>query len=158
MGRDKALLPYQGSTFLNHLVSVLLPRVSPLIVVLGHHASEIAATLPEADNLRIVPNPGYERGMLTSLQTGLGATRNASAVLFTLVDHPAVRTQTVDSLIEEFFRENPALAIPRYGGRRGHPVLLSSAIAHEILALAPESSAKEVIHAHRAETQFHRCG
>jgi molybdenum cofactor cytidylyltransferase len=154
MGRDKALLPYQGSTFLSHLIALLLPRVEPLIVVLGHHAGEIAATLPPAGGLRVVANPGYQRGMLSSLQTGLGAVREAPAILFTLVDHPAVRAPTIDRLVEQFLRDNPAVAIPRYNERRGHPVILSRTIADEILALAPGSSAKQVMHAHHDETQF----
>jgi len=154
MGRDKALLPYQGSTFLNHLISLLLPCVESLIVVLGHHAAEIAASLPAAGGLSIVTNPDYKRGMLTSLQAGLSAAREAPAILFTLVDLPAVRAQTIDRLVEEFFRHNPALAIPRYGQRRGHPVLLSGRIAREILALPPGSSAKEVIRSHLEETRF----
>lgn len=154
MGRDKALLPYHGSTFLNHLITLLLPRVESLIVVLGHHSDEIAASLPAAGGLNIVTNPDYKRGMLTSLQAGLRAVPDAPAILFTLVDHPAVRAQTVDRIIEEFFRNSPALAIPRYGERRGHPVLLSREVAREILALPPGSSAKEVIRAHREETRF----
>ena len=154
MGRDKALLPYHGSTFLNHLISLLLPRVETLIVVLGHHAGEVAATVPASRGLSIVTNPDYQRGMLTSLQTGLSAVREASGVLFTLVDHPAVRTQTIDRLIEEFFRNTAALAVPRYGERRGHPVLLSRPIAREILALPANSSAKQVIRGHLAETLF----
>lgn len=154
MGRDKALLPYHGSTFLNHLISLFLPRVESLVVVLGHHSAEIAASLPAAPGLSIVTNPDYKRGMLTSLQAGLSAVPDAPAILFTLVDHPAVGAETVDHLIEEFFRNSPALAIPRCGERRGHPVLLARRVAREILALPPGSSAKEVIRAHREETRF----
>jgi molybdenum cofactor cytidylyltransferase len=154
MGRDKALLPYRGSTFLNRLISLYLPRVEPLIVVLGHHAGEISASLPAASGLSVVINPDYKRGMLTSLQTGLGAIGDAPAILFTLVDHPAICAQTIDRLIEAFLRDNPALAIPRYGERRGHPVAMSRRIAAEMLALPPESSAKEIIRAHVDETLF----
>jgi molybdenum cofactor cytidylyltransferase len=154
MGRDKALLPYQGSTFLNRLISLYLPRVESLIVVLGHHAGEIAASLPAAHGLSIVINPDYQRGMLTSLQTGLGAVGDAPAALFTLVDHPAVGASTIDRLVEEFTRGNAALAIPRYGERRGHPVLLSRRIMGEILGLPSDKSAKEVIRAHAGETLF----
>jgi molybdenum cofactor cytidylyltransferase len=152
MGRDKALLPYQGSTFLRHLISLFLPRVESLAVVLGHHSAEIAESLSEAPALTIIANPDYKQGMLTSLQAGLRALPDAPAILFTLVDLPAVRPQTIDLLVEEFARNHPALAIPRYGDRRGHPVLLSRPVAREILALPPRRSAKEVIHAHREET------
>jgi molybdenum cofactor cytidylyltransferase len=155
MGRDKALLRYGDSTFLNHLVSLFLPRVEPLIVVLGHHADEIAACLPPAQGVNVVVNRDYKRGMLTSLQAGLRSVpATAPAVMFTLVDHPAVSEATVDGLIEQFFRGGQALAIPRFGERRGHPVLLTRRVAEEILALAPDSSAKDVIRGYRGETLF----
>jgi molybdenum cofactor cytidylyltransferase len=154
MGRDKALLLYQGSTFLNHLISILLPRVDPLIVVLGHHRDEIAASLTMVPGLRVLTNPDYKSGMLTSLQTGLRAVGGAEAILFTLVDIPAVRPHTIDRIAAGFSSEHPALVIPRYNARRGHPVLLSRRVAEAILALPPQSSAKDVIHAYRQETKF----
>jgi molybdenum cofactor cytidylyltransferase len=43
MGRDKALLPIGRETFVQHLIALLRGRVSPLVVVLGHHAEEIEA-------------------------------------------------------------------------------------------------------------------
>ena len=50
MGRDKALLPIGLETFVQHLIALLKGRVSPLVVVLGHHAEEIEAwiTPPKA--------------------------------------------------------------------------------------------------------------
>ena len=155
MGRDKALLRYGDSTFLNHLISVFLPRVEPLFVVLGHHAGEIASRLSPAAAVHVVVNADYKQGMLTSLQAGLRAIpADAAAVMFTLVDHPAVRAETVDRLVEEFFSSGRTLAIPRYGERRGHPVLLARRVAEEILALGPDRSAKEVIRGYRGETLF----
>jgi molybdenum cofactor cytidylyltransferase len=41
MGRDKALLPIGRETFVQHLIALLKGRVSPLVVVVGHHAEEI---------------------------------------------------------------------------------------------------------------------
>ena len=69
MGRDKALLAYRGTTFLNHWISILQPRIEPLIVVLGHHADSIRRSV--AVGPRIVVNPDYRRGMLSSLQVGI---------------------------------------------------------------------------------------
>jgi molybdenum cofactor cytidylyltransferase len=155
MGRDKALLPYGGSTFLNHLISIFHPRVDPLIVVLGHHATGIAASLVPVGGLKIAINADYKRGMLTSLQAGLRAVPgDASSVMFTLVDHPAVSGTTIDRLIEEFLASGQRLAIPRHAERRGHPVLLARGVAEEILALPLDSSAKDVIRGHRDETLF----
>ena len=155
MGRDKALLPYRDSTFLNHLITIFLPRADPLIVVLGHHAAEIEASFAPAGAVKVIVNADYKQGMLTSLQAGLrAAPADAPAVMFTLVDHPAVRPGTIDRLIEEFHHGSSLLAIPRYGERRGHPVILARRVADEILALPPEGSAKDIIRSHRAETLF----
>ena len=153
MGRDKALLAYRGTTFLGHLISVLEPRVDPLIVVLGHHAEAIRGSL-EAGT-RVVVNPDYQRGMLSSLQTGIRALPpEAEAALFTLVDHPAVAESTVDRLLAAFRDSGKGIVIPRYGDRRGHPVIAARKVLEEMLALSPDASPKDVIHAHRDETAF----
>ena len=159
MGRDKALLDFQGSTFLNRLVALFLPRVDPLVVVLGHHAASIRETISADPShpapLQIVINEHYQQGMLSSFQAGIRALpAETSATLFTLVDHPAVRASTLDQLLETLARKQPLLVIPRYQGQRGHPVAAARSILDEILALSGDSSPKNVIRAHRAETVF----
>jgi len=157
MGRDKALLPFRGSTFLNHLVSLLLPRVRPLAIVLGHHAEAIRETIvPSGDpDLRVVTNPRYKQGMLTSLQAGIRALPvDIPAALFTLVDHPAVNEATIDRLLRESGDTGAPVVVPRYRGERGHPVVVSRSVLDGILALPPDGSAKTVIREHRPETHF----
>jgi len=73
MGRDKALLPYRGSTFLEVIVAKLHEAgISRVAVVLGHHADEIrhAANL---QGVEVVTNCDYLRGQTSSLQAGLAA-------------------------------------------------------------------------------------
>ena len=153
MGRDKALLAYRGTTFLNYLISILQPRIEPLIVVLGHHADSIRRSV--AVGPRIVVNPDYRRGMLSSLQVGIRVLPpEVEAALFTLVDHPAVAGSTVDQLLAAFADSGKALIIPRYGDRRGHPVIATRAVLQKMMALPPQASPKDVIHAHRSETEF----
>ena len=153
MGRDKALLEFRRTTFLGRIIVLLAPRVEPLVVVLGHHADVIRQVIPGGP--RVVVNKNYRAGMLTSLQTGIRALPSeVEAALFTLVDHPAVAEKTVELLIGEWQKAKPLVAIPRHGGRRGHPVILRRSVLDEVLALGPESSAKDVIRSHRAETLF----
>jgi len=153
MGRDKALLAFRGTTFLEHLIAVLSPRVDPLVVVLGHHAELIRRVIPNGP--RVVVNPDYKLGMLTSLQAGIRALpADTDAALFTLVDHPAVAAETVDLLIDKYQGTDPLLAIPQHGERRGHPVIAARSVLDEIVTLPPESSAKDVIRSHRDETLF----
>jgi molybdenum cofactor cytidylyltransferase len=73
MGRDKALLPFRGRTFLEAIVHTLRTAgIEGIAVVLGHHAEEIqrAARL---DKVETVVNPDYQLGQTSSLQAGLKA-------------------------------------------------------------------------------------
>ena len=154
MGSPKALLDYRGETFIQRLVRVLSAVCDPVIVVLGYHADALRPAVPDAT---IVVNPAPERGQLSSLQTGLAALPPAAeGFLFTPVDSPAAEIATVEHLAAGFGRRDPAtqLVIPRYEGKRGHPVFGSRAIANELAALPLTAQARDVIHSHVAETLY----
>jgi molybdenum cofactor cytidylyltransferase len=154
MGSPKALLDYRGSTFLDALIGLFGARCSPVIVVLGAAAEEIRAgvRLPAA----FVFNPDYARGQITSMQCGLRAVPpEAEGVLFTLVDHPAVAPATIDALLTLSRRKPaPLLRVPRYRGRRGHPVWIARELIPEFLALPDDGAARDVVRRHAGETVF----
>ncbi len=145
MGRDKALLPYGDSTFLGTLIDTFLTRLDPVVVVLGHHAEQIRERMPSDQRVRFVTNEDYGRGMLSSLQTGLREVETDSGVVFTLVDHPSLRAETLAKVADVFEERSPVAVIPRYEGERGHPVAISRPLAAELLALPAESSPKQVL-------------
>lgn len=155
MGSPKALLLYRGETFIERLVRVFSKVCEPVIVVLGYHAEAIR---PEVEGkATIAINPAPERGQLSSLQTALAALpADAEGFLFTPVDSPAVAPETVASLAAEFRRRDPTtmFVIPRYQGKRGHPVFATRAIAGEILALPPTAQTRDVVHGHVAQTVY----
>jgi molybdenum cofactor cytidylyltransferase len=150
MGFPKALLRYRGESFLDTLAGLFAARCSPVIVVVGAHAARIRAAA--ARPVQFVLNPDYTRGMTSSLQCGLRAVPpEAEGVLFTLVDHPAVAPDTLDALLAA---PSPLLRVPRYQGKRGHPIWFSRALIPEFLAIAEPRAAREVVHAHAAQTSF----
>ncbi len=154
MGRDKALLKFRGRAFLTHLVYLLLPRVGSVTVVLGHHADRVAAALPESPRVRAAVNADYDRGMLSSLQRGLSETSRADWILWMLVDHPAVRGRLLDELLAVAADSDAPVVIPRHRGERGHPIILSRAVADEILRLPPDRSPQDVVRRHYPEARF----
>ncbi len=159
IGSPKALLEYRGESFIQRLVRVLSPVCGRVIVVLGYHAAEIRPGIPGSAVVTI--NPAPERGQLSSLQTALAVLpADTDGFLFTPVDSPAVESETVERLAEEFRRRDAAtlLVIPRIetpnGFKRGHPVFAARAIAQELLALPPNSMASQVIHGHIPQTVY----
>jgi molybdenum cofactor cytidylyltransferase len=149
MGSPKALLNYQGESFLVRLTRIFAEHCDPVIVVLGASADEIRARA--GNPARVVVNEHWQTGQTSSLQCGLRAVpADAGGVLFTLVDHPAVAPETVSALVAA----NGRIRVPRYGGRRGHPIWFSRDLISEFLAISPAAAARDIVRAHAAETEF----
>jgi molybdenum cofactor cytidylyltransferase len=153
MGSPKALLQFEGDTFLDRLIGLFSRRCSPVIAVLGAERDRIVAGSSRAGEALLVHNPDFHLGQLSSMQCGLRAVpEDVDGVLFTLVDHPAVQASTIAALLDE-----PAptlLRIPQYKGRRGHPIFFSRSLAAEFLELPATSAAREVITRHAAEIAY----
>lgn len=151
MGFPKALLEFGAEAFVDRLIGLFCAVCSPVIVVTGAHTDAILAGTRRAAAARFVHNADYGRGQLSSMQCGLREIpASASGVLFTLVDHPAVRPDTLTRLLAG----SAPLRIPRCSGRRGHPIWFSPALAAEFLALPPEATAREVVNRHAAELEY----
>lgn len=148
MGRPKALLPLDGSTFLQHLYDLLKNfSLGEVRVVLGSQAEEIKAgiNIPETD---IVINPDYEKGMLSSFQAGLVALQKKApeAVILCPVDHPNISVSLIELIIGNFHSSKAEIIIPTRGGRRGHPVLFAGSLFGELLSAPLDVGARYVIH------------
>ncbi|MBZ5601087.1 MAG: nucleotidyltransferase family protein [Acidobacteriia bacterium] len=142
MGRPKALLEYHGETFAGRLVRVLSRFCDPVIVVLGYHADAIR----ERVIANFVVNPDPDRGQLSSLQTALAAIpSDADGFLFTPVDSPSVSEDTIERLLAIFKERRDAIVIPRFGGRRGHPVCVPPALIADFLALGATEQTRVVV-------------
>jgi molybdenum cofactor cytidylyltransferase len=142
MGSPKALLQYRGQSFLaTILAAVASARITPAIVVAGHHYDAISRAFP---NNQIVFNPSYEYGMSTSVQAGiraLPAGLDGTAVF--LVDHPMIDRQTIDALVDRLAPGR--IVVPVHNGRRGHPVIFAAEIFDEILDLSSEQGLNSVV-------------
>jgi molybdenum cofactor cytidylyltransferase len=159
MGRPKALLPIgsAGATFLERIIQVLLDGgVEDVVAVLGADASLIRCETPlDAVRARLVENPGYERGQLSSLLAGLRAVDRPGvrAILVTLVDVPLVSASTVGAVLRAYAAGGGARIVrPTRHGRFGHPVIFDRTLFDE-LRHAGAGGAKDVIRAHPDEVR-----
>jgi molybdenum cofactor cytidylyltransferase len=156
MGTDKATLTYRGRTFLEGIVQTLEEaEIERIVVVLGHHAEEIQRKV-KIGSAQVVLNPDYRSGQTSSLQAGLRALMadDPEAIVFCLVDHPAVSPETVSRLVATFRDCGAPVVIPTYQGRRGHPVLIGRQVFAELLELACDAGADSVVRRYRPATQF----
>jgi molybdenum cofactor cytidylyltransferase len=149
MGESKQLMPFGQSTMVEKAIDNLLgSAVDEVIVVLGHRAEEVKKTIA-AKPVKIAINPDYKQGMSTSIIAGLDLIDNrAQAVMLTLGDQPAVDSQTINQLIDEFHRHNKGIVIPTYHGKRGHPIIFAIKYKPELLGLTGDIGGRGVIKDH----------
>ena len=157
MGSPKALLPYQGRPFLEHLLEVTaIPEIGVRRVVLGAHAEPISKVVNlKADE--IVINQEWEKGQLSSIQAGLRSLPpGTDGMLLCLIDHPLISSALVQDLIEQFYKTAKPIVLPVYEARRGHPVIFSASLYDELFRAPLETGARAVVWGHSGEIEeFH---
>lgn len=158
MGSPKALLSFEGKPFIERIVSVLkASRVGKIVVVLGYHADEIKPRIQQLP-VSIVVNRDYAKGQLSSMIAAIQSLESergrerVDGVLVQLVDHPFLDCALINDMIDKFYSSKKLIVVPRYKGRRGHPVLFAQRLFHELLSAPLDQGAKVVVHSHRGET------
>jgi molybdenum cofactor cytidylyltransferase len=156
MGRAKATLPIDArDTFLSRIVRTLHDaRVDDVVVVLGHEAQTIAASLADTGApVRFTINREYDRGQLSSLRAGLAVVDRpgVEAVMVTLVDVPLVSAATVRAVIDRYRATRAAIVRPvsaRDATRHGHPLVIDRSLFEALRAADVEAGAKPIVRAH----------
>jgi molybdenum cofactor cytidylyltransferase len=154
MGSPKALVSYQGASFLEHLLSVTRhPALGARRVVLGPDAETISQQVALAPD-EVVVNKEWERGQLTSIHAALRSLpAETEGMLLCPVDHPLVSAALVNVLIATFLETHAPVVLPVFEGRRGHPVIFSAAVYDELLRAPLETGARAVVWAHHSDLQ-----
>ncbi len=157
MGAFKLLLPWRGHTVIWQVVATLAAAgLDDVLVVAGYRAAELAPALA-GTSARTVVNHDYEKGMLSSIQTGLAAllaeNPQKPAALLCLGDQPQIEARLVRAILAEGAAHNwTSIVVPSFAGRAGHPILLPRARWPEILAT--EEPLRAVMAAHRDSTVY----
>ena len=154
MGKPKPLLPWRGTTLVEHQISALFDGgVSEVVVVVGHEADAVAAQV-SCTNARCVVNPDYLQGKTTSIKSGLCViSPDADAIMLLAVDQP--RTDAiVSAVVQAHVSGDYLITSPRYEGHGGHPLIFAAALRDELAAITEEKQGiREVFQTHRDSVQ-----
>ena len=137
MGRSKPLLPWDGRTVIEAIVSrLLMARISDIVVVTGYKGQGVAQALAHYP-VQLVHNPDYDQGeMLSSLKAGLSVLPETTAgCLVVLGDQPTLDGRVIGQIKAAFAARAGDIIAPVYRGERGHPVLFGRRYWPELLAL-----------------------
>lgn len=149
MGMAKMLLPFGGKTIIETVIdSALHAKVDEIMVVTGAHESKIEGIIKPLP-VKVVFNPSYKKGMLSSVQAGFKALpTDAEAALILLGDQPSIQSAVIDAVVEEYKKTRKRLIVPVHAGARGHPLLIDMRYRKEIQHLDHEVGLKELLQKH----------
>ena len=156
MGRDKALLPWRGLTFLETALQSLADT-ELTIVVAGANANKLVPIV-NATGAYLVRNLHPEQGQFSSLRIGLREVlqRGRDAAIITLVDRPAPDRRTV-AVLKQAFLDSPRTiwaVVPQFEGRHGHPVVVGREMIEAFLRAPADSTARDVEQAHHTHIRY----
>ncbi|MCF7833006.1 MAG: nucleotidyltransferase family protein [Candidatus Marinimicrobia bacterium] len=141
VGDFKPALNIFGKSILQRSIESMSDLCGQVIVVGGHEIEKIIEIVGDISKVKIVKNEHVELGMFSSVRVGV-AHVNADRFFVLPGDQPVVRKSTFETLLEK----GGDIIIPRFKGKKGHPVLFSAHCISEILALPDTAILRNYIH------------
>jgi len=133
MGTWKPLLTFGSATIIQTVVARAASACRRVIVVAGYRGDELARLLRGTSGVEVVQNPEWELGVFSSIRRG-AAEVGSERFYITLGDMPWIRPE-VYAVLEE--PPSADAVFPVFGGRRGHPVLVSQSVRQAVLETDP---------------------
>ncbi len=159
MGQPKLLLPWRGSTVVEHLLAALThPSVVARCVVCRRSDDELARVVERAGGLVIQPAidpPEMKDSVVAALAEIERQWHPAPEEGWVLcpADQPLLPPRILEPLVAAWEAGTADVLIPRHAGRKGHPVLFRWKLLAEIRKLRPEEGLNAIVRdpAHRVE-------
>ncbi len=152
MGRPKQLEVVNGEAMVVRAArTALASNVGPVSVVTGAAAAAVASLLrTQVPAAAIVPNPAWETGQATSMQTALRALPAAvEAAILMPVDQPFLDEVLLRRLVQAW-RTGADLVAPTPDGiPRGAPALFDRRFWPELMAITGDAGGRSVLTAQR---------
>lgn len=112
------------------VVEAFLPICTNIFVVGGFEYEKLLPFLePYGDKVKLVVNEEFEKGMFSSVKTGVKQVRSEQFFIIP-GDYPLITTDLCSMILSA----GKAFAIPSFNQRGGHPILLNSSCITKLLA------------------------
>ncbi|OAV46093.1 NTP transferase domain-containing protein [Lewinella sp. 4G2] len=105
MGQPKQLLELSGQTLLERIVRASLSLPGPTVIVTGHYHDEIVSELSSfVGRLAIVRNPDPDRGMSSSIATGMRSIdlEVVDGYFILLTDQPEINSLVLQRMAQTY--------------------------------------------------------
>ena len=148
-GQPKQLLPYQGTTLLEWVVSQAqrADAIDEVVVVLGRAADEVRKRV-DFGGAKVVDNPVFGEGCASSYRAGIGSIdARSDAIMILLGDQPGVGPEIIARVAEVFRQGSHQIVLASYQGRKGHPMLFARPLFDKLVELHGDKAAWKLVDA-----------
>lgn len=149
LGQSKQQLLIDGSPLLLRTVTTALEsNLGKVFVVIGYD-EEGHRKLMNEQNVEIIFNPEWKKGMGSSLKAGLNflltQNKNLKGILVMVCDQPLLTSTHLQQLTHAFTKTKSDIVASYYAGTAGVPALFSQALFRELQLISDTEGAKKVI-------------
>ena len=132
---NKMLLNIDNKPLIIHTIEGMRPHVNKIVVVTGRYDQEIRELLKN-ENVTICFNKDYEKGMFSSVLTGVKAVSDDFFII--PGDIPFVKKETYQALLNV----TKKVRYPVYKEKQGHPLFIQKELINELLKEPIDSNLK----------------
>jgi molybdenum cofactor cytidylyltransferase len=156
MGTPKQLLPAGNASLLDRvLAQTLRSKLDLVVLVLGFEAGEVRRRIRFGRGtlrLKIVENRDYEKGISSSILTGLSfVEKNYDHAMILLGDMPYITSRVINRLLSGYLESGLALGALKVRGKRSHPVIIGRTFFYALHRLTGDQGARDLFTGHRKQ-------
>jgi molybdenum cofactor cytidylyltransferase len=149
MGEEnKLLLSLTSKTVIETVVQNLVAAgLQEIIVITGYENQKVKRSIEKLP-VKIIYNADYAKGMTTSIQLGVSIA-NGTGYMICLSDMPLILPEEYAYLkkfyVKQHSKNDRCICIPRYGDKKGNPVIFSSFYRNTIEQHRAMDGCREII-------------
>ena len=157
LDKPKQLLLFKGKTLLRHVINEALHAdAGDVVVVLGADATTLMNEI-DTNRVTVIENTEWEKGMATSLKTGLKAVteqmKQIDGVIFMLCDQPFVSSDILNSILKRHRDTGKPIVASNYGEATGPPAFFHQSFFEELMLLKGDEGARKIIPQNRDKVE-----
>ncbi|MBI9098727.1 MAG: NTP transferase domain-containing protein [Spirochaetaceae bacterium] len=141
MKQWKLLLDFKGKSIVKQSLENAMENCGQIVISGGFRIDDLKSHIGQIENVQIIENPEYRKGMLSSIKAALPYIQT-DRFFITLGDMPFIPPEVYGLMSGEEFDD---VLFPVFHGKRGHPVLINSSLIEGIKKADDRLKMKEIL-------------
>ncbi len=152
-GEDKAFLPCKNTTFIEHILNLLVDsKILDIKAVINPKLHEYLSKKKLHEKIKLIKNDGYLKGQCESIRLGVESCENANGFMFLSLDQPFLSLNTINMIIDNF--ESGKIIVPKYSDKNGLPTIFDKKFSEELKNINGDIGGRDIIKKHINDVKF----